>query len=206
MRLLLTVVVSAILFVSTLDAQTFTEPRQEETPGAAPATATMQKWKNGWDNLTAPLNYTKSTLKWSVATTGKLTVTYTLVGATPNKLYEVGIIAFCETFAGTFGQFPAYYVPPGGGNCTSFTRQNVTKSVAIVEFGVVTTDSSGDGSFEVVVGPIAPGTYDIEFMAQDGAGCFINGGAGNNGCGSDDCNVDFQSPGPFGTATTITIP
>lgn len=70
----------------------------------------------------------------------------------------------------------------------------------------MTTDSSGDGSFEVVVRPIAPGTYDIEFMAQDGAGCFINSGAGNNGCGSDDCNVDFQSPGPFGTATTITIP
>lgn len=167
---------------------------------AAFASTTTLKWTAGWDNSSEPLNYKKSTVKWSVGPSGKLTVTYTLAIAKPNKLYEVGIIAFCTTFPTTFGQFPVNYAP--GGNCTSFTRQGVAKTLALMEFGVVTTDMKGNGSFEVVVGPIAAGTYDIEFMAQDGAGCFLIGGAGNGS----DCGGDFQSPGPFGTSTTITIP
>ena len=51
----------------------------------ASATATVQKWTAGWDNFGEPLNYTRSKISWSVnATTHKLSVTFTLVGATPS--------------------------------------------------------------------------------------------------------------------------
>jgi len=129
-----------------------------------------------------------------------LSVTFTLVGAHPNKLYQVGINFFCTTFPATFGNFP---VDAGGGTCDAITRQGVTQSVAAVELGVVTTDEHGNGSFKVTVGPIAAGTYDLEFQTRDGVGCNLKGGAGNGS----DCADDFQSPGPtFGDATTITIP
>lgn len=82
------------------------------------------------------------------------------------------------------------------------TRQGVTKAVVAIEMGVVTTDIHGNGSFKVVVGPITSDTYDLEFTVRNGAGCNLIGGAGNGS----DCAVDFQSPGPFGTATTIIVP
>ncbi len=174
---------------------------QTETGRQTPM-VTTQKWAAGWDNFGEPLNYIKSKIKWSVnPTTSKLSVTYTLVGARPSKLYQVGINFFCTTFPPTFGQFPND--APGGGTCGSITRQGVTKTVTEVELGVVTTDIHGNGSFTVSVGPITAGTYDLEFMARDGAGCFLTGGAGNGS----DCSLDFQSPGPtFGDSTTITIP
>jgi hypothetical protein len=56
----------------------------------------------------------------------------------------------------------------------------------------VTTDIHGNGCFTVVVGPIASGTYDVEFDARDGAGCNLTGGASNGS----DCASDFQLPGP----------
>ena len=71
--------------------------------GAASATATIQKWVAGWDDFSEPLNYTKSKISWSVnSTTRRLSVTFTLVGATPSKLYQVGIVPFCTTFPATF--------------------------------------------------------------------------------------------------------
>jgi hypothetical protein len=74
---------------------------------ASAAAAMMQKFTAGWDNFSEPLNFTKSNVKWSVsATTHKLTITYTLVGATPSKLYQVALNFFCSTFPPTFGQFP----------------------------------------------------------------------------------------------------
>jgi hypothetical protein len=73
---------------------------------------------------------------------------------------------------------------------------------AEVEVGVLLTDIHGNGSFTVGIGPVPSGTYEIEFFVRDGAGCDISGGAGNGS----DCAVDFQSPGPFGTAITITVP
>jgi hypothetical protein len=121
------------------------------------------------------------------------------VGATPNKLYQVGIHLFCTTPPPSFGQF---FVTSNGGTCIQLTRQGVTKSVAAVEFGVILTDTHGKGSFKVVVGPIASGKYDFEFTARDGAGCNVIGGAGNGS----DCFADYQSPGPFGTLTTINVP
>lgn len=168
--------------------------------GAASA-ATTQKWTAGWDNFGEPLNYTKSKVTWSVnSTKHTLSVTFTLAAANPSKLYQVGLNFFCTTFPVSFGQFPT---DGGGGTCSTITKQGVTKTVAAVELGVVTTDEHGNGTFTVVIGPIAAGTYDLEFQARDGAGCQLTGGAGNGA----DCYVDFQSPGPtFGDATTITIP
>ena len=168
----------------------------------ASATATVQKWTAGWDDFSEPLNYTTSKVSWSVnTTTRKLSVTFTLRGATPSKLYQVGAHIFCTTFPATFGQFP---VSTGGGACVSNTKQGVTKSLAAVELGVATTDAHGNGSFAVVVGPIASGTYRLEFDARNGAGCDLTGGGGND---ANHCDVDFQSPGPiFGDETTIIIP
>ncbi len=163
---------------------------------------TTQKWTAGWDNFSEPLDFTHSKIVWSVsATTRKLTVAFTLKGATPSKLYQVGVHIFCNTFPATFGQFPA---EGGGGACSPITRQGVTKTVVAVEFGVVTTDIHGNGSFKVIVGPIASGSYDLEFDTRNGAGCGLTGGGGSND--PNICAADFQSPGPFGTATTITVP
>jgi hypothetical protein len=166
-----------------------------------PLTATTQKWTAGWDNFSEPLDFTHSNVTWSVnSTTRQLTVTFKVMKAKPSKLYQVGVHIFCVNFPATFGQFP---VDGGGGSCPAITRQGVTETVKAIEFGVVTTDIHGNGSFTVVVGPIASGIYELEFDARDGAGCNLIGGAGNGS----DCNVDFQSPGPkFGTRTTIPIP
>jgi hypothetical protein len=71
-----------------------------------------------------------------------------------------------------------------------------------VEFGVVLTDIHGNGRVTIVVGPIASGTYDLEFDARNGAGCGLIGGGGNATCAA-----VFQSPGPkFGTAAVIIVP
>jgi len=165
---------------------------------ATASAATTQQWFLGWDNFSEPLNLSKSNVRWSVSTSRKLAVTFSLVGAKPTKEYQVSINFFCSIFPGTFGQFPT---DGGGGACQSLTRQGVTRDSAEVELGVVLTDIHGNGSFTVVIGPVPSGTYELEFFARDGAGCNVNGGGGLAAC-----PVDFQSPGPFGTATTITIP
>ena len=161
---------------------------------------TKQKWTRGWGNFSEPLNYKTSYVAWSVnPTKSELAVTFALKGATPSKLYQVGLNFFCTTFPATFGQFPNEV---GGSDCPLYTAQGVTEGYAAIEVGVVTTDIYGNGSFTVVIGPIASGTYELEFFARDGAGCDLIGGAGNGAC-----TIDFQSPGPiFGDATTITIP
>ncbi len=164
------------------------------------ATTTKQLWSPGWDNFSEPLNYNSSTVQWSVnAISRKLTVTYNLVRATPNKLYQVGAHIYCTKFPATFGQFPTHGA--GSGNCFTMTRQGVTQSVVAVEAGVVTTDIHGNGSFTVIIGPIVSGTYELEFTVRNGAGCNLSGGGGNGGCG-----VNFQSPGPFGAKTPVTVP
>ena len=170
---------------------------------AVSAQTHTQKWTAGWDIFGEPLNYTNSKVQWSVST-HKLTVTFNLAGATPNKLYEVGLDYFCTTTPTTWGQFPVQGRNPDG-TCSSATRQGVTATLAGVDVGVVATDLHGNGSFKVVISPVPSGTYEIEFLVQNGAGCNLIGGAGNNGC-YNDCPADFQSPGPFGTATTIVVP
>lgn len=115
-----------------------------------------------------------------------------------HQLYQGSINSFCSTFPATFGQFPTDL---GGGTCQSL-GQGVTRDSAEIEVGVVLTDSHGNASFSVVIGPAPSGAYELEFFVRDGAECDVNGGAGNG----PDCAVDFQSPGPFGTATTVTVP
>ncbi|MFI5114389.1 MAG: hypothetical protein ACHP7J_04515 [Terriglobales bacterium] len=186
MRRILWVAVVLLLSASTISAGTIT-----------------QKWTPGWDIFNEPLNYTKSNVKWSVSAARKLTLTYTLVGATPSKLYQVDLTIFCNTFPTTFGQFPVDGLNPDG-TCPTNTRQGVTASEGFVEVGVVTTDMHGNGSFKVVVGPVPSGTYNVEFRALNGAGCGLIGGGP---CDQDHSSADFQSPGPiFGDTTTITVP
>jgi len=166
------------------------------------ATPTTLRWTAGWDNFSEHLNFTTSKVSYSVnTTTKKLTVTFALVGATPSKLYQVSIHFFCSTFPATFGQFPTER--NSDGTCTTITRQGVTASLAAVELGVVTTDKNGKGIFTVVVGPVASGMYSLEFIARNGAGCGLTGGGT---CDVGHAEADFQSPGPFGTATTLTVP
>jgi hypothetical protein len=72
-----------------------------------------------------------------------LSVNYKLVGATPNKLYQVGVHMFCTTFPPTFGQFPAWPTWWGGDSCALNTKQGVTETLVGLELGVVTTDING---------------------------------------------------------------
>lgn len=166
--------------------------------------ATTQKWTLGWDNFSEPLNLTNSSVTWSVSSvssTSTLTVTFKLVGATPTKLYQLSLNFFCTTFPATFGQFPTER--NSDGTCFTSTKQGVTATSAEVEVGVILTDIHGTGTFTVVIGPIPTGTYKLEFFARNGAGCNVNGGGGNS---QDSCEADFQSPGPFGHATTVAVP
>ena len=79
----------------------------------------------------------------------------------------------------------------------------MTKTVAEFEIGVVTTDIHGNGKYSVVIGPVPSGTYELEFFARNGAGCLlVNGGP----CDANHAEADFQSPGPFGSETKITVP
>ena len=180
----------AVIVTAAMNAQT-------DDAGLVSPAATTQKFTTGWDIFNEPFNQTKSSVKWTPGT-HKLTLTYKLVGARPSKLYQVALNFFCDTFPATFGQFP---VDAGGGACFTLTRQGVTKTAAEVEVGVVTTDSHGNGTVTIAITGVASGTYQVEFYVRDGAGCNLNGGGGSSGC-----SVDFQSPGPWGTATTVTIP
>ena len=165
--------------------------------GVLSAGTVKQAWTAGWTNLHEPLNYSKSNVEWLVAGSN-LTVTYNLVGATPTKMYQVALQFFCTTFPSTFGQFPVTENSNGG--CISDTAQGVTKTVAAAEVAGVLTDEHGNGSARIVIGPVAFGVYELEFIVRDGVGC--DGVSG----GSHTCNVDFQSPGPtFGDTTTITV-
>ena len=161
-----------------------------------------QRWTAGFDVFAEPLDLTHSNIVWSLnPSTKTLTVSFLLVHANPNKLYQMSAHFFCTTFPATFGQFPN--ANPSS-SCTPLTRQGVTKHATAVEFGVVRTDINGNGTFDVDIGPIASGVYSLEFTARNGAGCNLNGGGGNSGT---ICEVDFQSPGPiFGDAVTITVP
>jgi hypothetical protein len=85
------------------------------------------------------------------------------------------------------------YTAVGSGTCQPTTRQGVTETIAGVALGVVTTDMNGNGSFTVVVGPIAAGTYVLEFVALNGAGCDLTGGGGTT---YDTCAVDFPIARP----------
>ena len=167
--------------------------------GIGPARATTLRWTPGWDNFSEPLNSAASSVVYTLSASNKLTVTFTLAGATPSKAYQVAIILFnqCPTVLPMFGQFPQ----TADSGCTPYTRQGVSASTSNTELAVVTTDATGNGSTAVTVGPLSSGTYKAEFIARDGVGCVLSGGNVNA------CSADFQSPGPmFGTTVTITVP
>src|SRR5450755_3450575 len=138
-----------------------------------PDAATTQYWTPGWGILNEPLNYSKSTIVWSVSAARKLTVTYTLVHARPTKLYQVGLHLFCTTFPATFGQFPLH---TNGGNCIPSFLQGVDATVAPLESGVALTADVAPGSFKVAGGPSASGTSTLEADARGGAGSNVRGG------------------------------
>ena len=147
-----------------------------------------QKWLAGWDIFDEQLDYSTSKVIWKHRRgNSRLVVEYILRGATPNRQYQVGVHIF-DSCPNTFGQFPSL------GPCDLVTREGVTRVVAGIEFGVVTTDSDGNGSFRVSVNGIEAGTYELEFNVRAGVGCNLGG------CGP--CDVVFQSPGPFGVGTT----
>jgi hypothetical protein len=172
-------------------------PAQTTNP---PPTTTTLKWMPGWDNLSAPLNFIKSNVQFSVGT-HKITLTYNLVGGMATNLYQLSTNFFCTTFPKTFGQFPTE--ENSDGTCQSLTRQGVTKTSAEVEVGAILTDVHGNGSYRIVVSPVPSGTYELEFFVRNGAGCNVNGGGGN---GASICEADYQSPGPFGNGVTIVVP
>jgi hypothetical protein len=166
---------------------------------AGRAVATELLWATGWDKFTEPLNTSTSLVHFSLSPENPfLSVTYQLNGAAPNKLYQVGIhLENCRKTIPSFGQFPAL------GPCGAITRQGVTRTVEAFEFGVVLTDGFGNGSFAIIVGPIAAGTYTLQFNVRNGAGCNVTGGGGSGGAF---CEVDFQAPNHFAKTITLKVP
>jgi hypothetical protein len=174
--------------------------RQLQSSGAQirlPKSSTLT-WMPGWDGFDEPLDFGSSKIFVKTKGHGKVLITFVLNRAEPSKLYQVGLTFFnlCSGEPPTmFGQFPLLA-------CETVTRQGVTATVDVTEVGVVTTDANGNGTFSVVVEPVIPGTYLLELDARNGAGCALDGGGGTR---PRTCNVDFQSPGPFGTATTLIV-
>lgn len=186
--------VAALLCGSTsAQANADTQSESINAPGHSLA------WMAGWDDFSEPLDYASSSVSWRMDGHAKVLFTYVLTGAKPSKLYQVGMHFFnlCSGRPPTmFGQFPL-------SACETVTRQGVTATVDLTEVGVVTTDAMGNGTFSVVIGPIQSGIYQLEFDVRNGAGCAVKGGGGTR---PRTCNVDFQSPGPFGTTTTVVVP
>jgi len=165
------------------------------------AHAATQVWQQGWDNFGEQLDLTTSKVTYQLnPATHHLKVVYVLKSARVNSLYQVGIHQFCTTTSAKFGRFG---VGGGAGACASITRQGKTARVASVEFGAILTDMHGNGALTVDVGAVQPGTYTFEFDVRDGVGCNLSGGQGTSGPW---CAVDFQSPGPFATVTTVVVP
>jgi hypothetical protein len=191
------VCVAALATWTTNAPNAYAAPDAMSVGKSVPA-ATKQLWTAGWDNFDEPLNYASSNITWQ-ASSGKLSMTFVLNSATPSKLYQMHVNFFCtqgDVPKKTFGRFPI------DAPCADLTRQGVTAEILAVELGTVLTDAKGTGSFQVVVDHVKSGTYAVEFGARDGAGCYVLGGAGNG----NNCLLDFQSPGPFGTTTTIVVP
>jgi hypothetical protein len=162
------------------------------------AVAASSTWAPGWDSFGEPLDFADSSVSWKVNQTTKLiAIDVKLRGAMPSKLYQFGFHLFCKNYPAQFGQFP---FTEGPGPCGQITREGVTRSIAAVEFGAVLTDVSGDGDGRVVVGPVAPGNYNVQFHIRNGAGCDVAGGGGDG-----TCPALFQSPGPFGTTIRIRV-
>lgn len=163
---------------------------------SSPATAVTLNWTRGWDAFNEPLG--GGGVQYAVS--GKtLVAIFSVVGAKPNKMYQVGVHLQCTTLT-RFGQFPF----ANGSACSSITREGQTRSIQAPEFAVMTTDASGAGSVRVDVGPLSAGVYKLHFNARVGAGCNIALGP-TQGPSSTNCNAVFRAPAPFGNFATIRI-
>jgi hypothetical protein len=159
---------------------------------SARASVTESKWQYGWGLFSGPLDFSRSNVLWAETNGSTLQTVFTFVGARPDAQYTVGIALLygeqsqCRP---SFGQFEL-------GPCYDVTLQGVTSWEDDTNFysppgvGVLTTDGAGDGSLHVKISGIAPGDYSLEFYANDGLG---------------PGQINFQSPGPFGTAIHLTF-
>lgn len=159
----------------------------------------------GWDVFDVPLDYRRSGIVWTLDPSKKtLTVAVTLVGSTPTALHQISLHFFCKTFPGNFGQFQ---IGTTGDpvECMSITRQGVTRTVTGAEVAVVMTDRNGNGTTTVEIGPIAKGSYRVEYVVRSGAGCGVAGG-GIDGP-AQICPSIYQAPGAtFGNTWNFTMP
>src|SRR3981081_4726558 len=76
-RLMLLTLSLALFAVAPAEAQMMND-------STSPAVGGTQSWQAGWDNFGEPINLTSSNIIWALAPTRKLTVTFTLGGATPH--------------------------------------------------------------------------------------------------------------------------
>jgi hypothetical protein len=172
----------------------------------AQMTGAVLEWSPGWDECAGPpacssvmadsqLDFEQSKLIWvQPGSQDKLMIHYMLHGATPNRMYQVGIHLLNFACVPTFGQIaqPPVHV------CGPATRQGATEEIEPFELGVVATDAQGNGMLTVDIEQIASGTYELVFDVRVGVGC-LQGGFQN-------CDVIFQAPGPFGNFATVTVP
>lgn len=157
----------------------------------------------GWDFTSEPLDLRRSSASWELVdcagkTKCSLKVDVSLVGAQPNKLYQIGfhLLKLCKSPPPAFG---AFTLNPTSG-CEVITRDGATDGVMAAELGVVTTDSAGRGSLSVIVRRPAKRDYKVIFTVRNGAGCNVSGGGGNGACG-----IAFRSPETFNDSYTIRI-
>ena len=142
-------------------------------------------WQYGWDGFSGPMNFSESTLIWSLSGS-TLHVSAAIFGAIPNTQYTIGLELFyavARQCRSGFGQF-------GLGACLEVTRQGVTTweddTNRASGIGTIFTNGSGIGTLSLSITGVATGVYDLGFYAQDGS-------------------INFQAPGPFGTGIPLTV-
>jgi hypothetical protein len=162
---------------------------------AAPASAAQLNWVQGWDIFNEPLG--GGGVVYQVS--GRdLTVTFSVRGAVPNKLYQVGVHLGC-TNQPRFGQFPS------GLPCSTITRDGNSHSIQAAELGVMTTDATGAGSTIVTVRQLPSATYQVHFTARNGVGCNVHAGPEGPSV-SANCPAVYRAPAPFGNFAKIKVP
>jgi hypothetical protein len=149
------------------------EPTADASPASAAHSAALTP---GWDVFSDPL--TKGKVVWNVPDRKRrLNVTFILDGALPSHEYTVGAHFFN---AGTDANFGAgKHVGASAGD----TRDGVTAAVDAWDFGVLVTDSGGDGAAHFRLIP-NPGTYHVQFTVRIG---------GAPGCPETNCEVAYRT-------------
>lgn len=172
--------------------------------GACPlnAHAGTVAWAPGWDYFSEPLTKAGSGVRWTVASSGDVKVTFTLKAATPTKLYEMAVVLENTCATGAVTRFGRFATGANWNACFNATRTGVTVAGQAVPVASVVTDADGNGSASVDLGIVASGTYKVAFVALNGAGCGLIGGS----CDSNTGGADFQAPGPFGSTINLVVP